>query len=183
MASLIISKMDAVRAQLDAAIEIYFTSDNPIAVHSLTAAAYNILRDIARKEASEHPFLKTSFVNEYPEEQRKAIRDVLNHPENFLKHADRDADSNLNLNPEMTEMRLMDALAYFRDKDLRNPLYYDAAKVWLGVPKDGLTEEAKMLREAVMSMFKAKGKKQYWELFKQRLTARSGGDAPPAARA
>lgn len=35
-----------------------------------------------------HPFLKTLIVDEYPEQIRKAIRDFLNHPENFLKHAD-----------------------------------------------------------------------------------------------
>ena len=55
-------KLDAARAQIDAAIEIYFVVDNPIAFHTLTAAAYNILRDLALKEGSAHPFIKTSLL-------------------------------------------------------------------------------------------------------------------------
>jgi hypothetical protein len=170
-----ISKLDAVRAQLDAAIELYFTCDNPIAVHTLTAAAYNVLRDMALKTGSEHPFIKTAFVDEYPDPKRKAIRNFLNHPENFLKHADRDPDALLTLNPQVTEILLLDALAYFRDKGEPKPKYYDAFKAWHGVPKEGLSDGAKMFAEVTMAMFKSKGKKEFWALFKQQLTTGSRG--------
>jgi hypothetical protein len=116
MPNLTVSKLDAARAQIDAAIEMYFVADNPIALHILTAAAYNILRDIALKDGSEHPFIKTSFINEYPKEKQKVIREYLNRPENFFKHAERDAEASITFNPEITEILLMDACAYFRDK-------------------------------------------------------------------
>ena len=183
MTSIPISKLDAARAQLDAAIELYFTTENPVAVHTLTAAAYNILRDIARKSGSGHPFLKTSFIDEYPEDKRKGIHEFINHPENFLKHADRDADGILDLNPEITEILLIDALAYFRDKDIPRPRYYDAMKVWLGVPREGLGEPARFLRDAIVAGLKASGKRKFWERIQQHLTAGSRGDAPQAARA
>ena len=169
-----ISKLDAVRAQLDAAIELYFTSDNPIAVHTLTAAAYNVLRDIALKTGSEYPFIKTAFVDEYPGPKRPAIRKFLSHPENFLKHADLDPDALLTLNPQLTEILLLDALAYFRDKSEPKPRYYDAFKVWHGVPKEGLSESVKMSAEVIVGVFKSRGKKEFWALFKQHILRERG---------
>jgi hypothetical protein len=169
-----ISKLDAVRAQLDAAIEMYFVSDNPVAVHTLTAAAYNILRDIGLKNGSEHPFIKTAFVDEYPEATRKVIREFLNNPENFFKHADRDPDGSITLNPDLTEILLMDALAYFRDKDEPKPQYYDAFKAWHGIPRKDLSEGAKMFTEVAREVFRSKGKQEFWNLFnKPHLTSGS----------
>ncbi|MGH8565284.1 MAG: hypothetical protein ACREXW_14840 [Gammaproteobacteria bacterium] len=168
-----LSKLDAVRAQLDAAIEIWFTSDNPVAVHTLTAAAYNILRDIALKNGSERPFIKTAFVDEYPEAKRKAIRDFLNNHENFFKHADRDPDSSITLNPELTELLLMDALAYFRDKNEPKPQYYDAFKAWHGVPREGLSDGETIVTEAIRELLKSKGKQDFWAFIKSHLTTGS----------
>ena len=62
MAKVTISKLDAARSQIDASIEMYFTSANPVALHTLTMAAYNILRDLAKKDGSKYPFLKTQFI-------------------------------------------------------------------------------------------------------------------------
>ncbi|MDO9311487.1 MAG: hypothetical protein Q7T85_07290 [Nitrosomonas sp.] len=162
-----ISKLDAVRAQLDAAIEIYFTHDNLIAVHTLTAAAYNILRDIALKNGTKHPFIKRTFVDEYPEQKRKIIKDFINYPENFLKHADRDLDISITLDPQLTEILLMDALAYFRDKNESKPLYYEVFKAWCGIPSEDLDERTKVLTETFMMISRSGGKQEFWNLMKK----------------
>ena len=159
---LTISKLDAARLQLDAAIEMYFVSDNPVALHTLTAAAYNILRDIAIKEGSEQPFIKTTFICEYPESKRKMLRDFINGPENFFKHADRDPTGTITFDPELTEVLLLDACAYFRDKDEPKPRYYDIFKAWNGVPKEGLSEPQKLLVQAAREFLRSKGKLEYW---------------------
>ena len=167
-----VSKLDAVRAQIDAAIELYFRSDNPIAVHTLTAAAYNVLRDMALKNGDENPFIKISFVNEYPKAKQKVIRAFLNEPENFFKHADRDPNNLLSFDPEITELLLMDACAYFRDKKELRPRYYDIYKVWNGVCNDDLSPEMKMFTEAARDAFKSKGKMEFWDFMKTHLTNR-----------
>jgi len=169
------SKLDAACAQLDAAIEMYFTSDNPIAMHTLTMAAYNILRDYAKKNSSEHPFLKTRFLDEYPKLKRAALLQFINEPENFFKHADNDPAGTLTFDPEITEIFLMDACAYFRDKDIPKPKYYDVLKVWLGNAKVDLSEESNIFTETFADALRAKGKTEYWKFMGLYLAAKLQG--------
>jgi hypothetical protein len=164
-----ISKLDAARLQLDAAIEIYFVSENPVALHTLTAAAYNILRDIAIKEGSEYPFIKTTFISEYPESKHKMLRDFINGPENFFKHADRDPAGTITFDPELTEVLLLDACAYFRDKDVPRPRYYNIFRGWNGVPKEGLSETEQFFLLAAQRFLRSKGKLEYWNLARHHL--------------
>lgn len=80
MAKIQITKFDAIRAQLDAAIELYFVSDNIVATHTLAAAAYNVLGDIANREDSEHPFLKSGFLETLSESEKQQLIRFLNKP-------------------------------------------------------------------------------------------------------
>src|SRR5690348_17337317 len=114
MSLLRVAKLDAARAQLDAAIELFFTSENPVAVHTLTAAAYNVLRDLANHEGLEFPFIKTGFMQSLEPSQRSAAHSFIHAAENFFKHADRDPSETLELNPELTELLLLDACSYFK---------------------------------------------------------------------
>jgi hypothetical protein len=44
-----VSKLDAARRQLDAAIRMYLANEDELAIHTLAAAAYRILRDLLEK--------------------------------------------------------------------------------------------------------------------------------------
>lgn len=163
---ILIDKFDAIREQLDVAIELYFTSDCIVATHTLVAAAYNLLRDISKQEGSEHPYLKTSFLDTLNEAARKKVINWLNEPENYFKHADRDLNKKLLFNPELTEIMLMDACAYFKDSDKERPKNYNVFKGWVGkikeaVPKDSIQYE---FLEILRIAFKAGGKKKFWEM-------------------
>ena len=50
---LTIPKLDAAKRQLETAIRLYFSSADPVAVHTLTAAAYNVIRDVTAKLGAE----------------------------------------------------------------------------------------------------------------------------------
>ena len=128
MAKITVTKFDAIRSQLDAAIEMYFVSDNAIATHTLASAAYNALRDIASRQGTPHPFIKRDYIDSLPESRRAAVIKALNEPENFFKHADRDPHDTISLDPELTELFLIDAIAYFRDSSEPRPKYYDIFK-------------------------------------------------------
>jgi hypothetical protein len=43
-----LSKLDAALRQLETAVTLYFHSSDPISIHTLTAAAYNVLQGIKR---------------------------------------------------------------------------------------------------------------------------------------
>jgi hypothetical protein len=39
-----VSKLDAAKRQLETVIRLYFSNGDPVSIHTLTAAAYNVLR-------------------------------------------------------------------------------------------------------------------------------------------
>jgi hypothetical protein len=46
------NKIEAARRQLDAAIRLFFTPEDPFAVHSVMSAAERILRDLAEQSGN-----------------------------------------------------------------------------------------------------------------------------------
>jgi hypothetical protein len=161
-----ITKFDAIRSQFDAAIEMFFLSENFVATHTLAAAAYNTLRDIATRQSEEHPFLKRGYLDSLDEAERRGTLSRLNGPENFFKHANRDPDARFDFNTELTELLLTDAMAYFRDKPELRPRHYDIFRLWVGEIKENADLDPQ-LRELVdrfgMSL-RSKGKPEFWRL-------------------
>lgn len=99
------SKMGAALAQLDEAIFMYFNQRDPLATHTLVAAAYQILSDL------HGPGFVERSLRQYvePDEAQKVIAGIRN-SQNFLKHADRDPDSILDFDPAVTEYLLLECL-------------------------------------------------------------------------
>jgi hypothetical protein len=104
--SLHVTKLDVAKRQLETAILLYFNNSDPVSIHTLAAAAYNILRtlnknvgDIMLKDCGQ-------FLNA---EQQKEFHRCVNEAENFFKHADRDADKSYKFKPESTEAMLVEA--------------------------------------------------------------------------
>lgn len=174
MSAIKVNKFDAIQAQLDAAVELFFLSDNLIATHTLAAAAYNALRDIAKKQKEEHPFLKRGFLETFSDSERSRVISFLNGPENFFKHAEKDYDNTIDFDAELTEILLMDAMAYFRDKPHLQPKRYDVFRLWVGViRKETIPDEnLRNFVEALALNMRAKGKGEFWryanELLEQR---------------
>lgn len=159
-----VEKFDAICAQLDAAVELFFLSENFIATHTLAAAAYNALKDIAKKQKEEHPFLKRGYLETLSDTERKRIMGFLNGPENFFKHADSDSDSSIEFETDLTEILIMDAMAYFRDKPSLRPKRYDIFRLWVGViRKETLPDDViRGLVEAFTLSMTSKGKREFW---------------------
>lgn len=162
-----LDKLAVAREQLDAAIELFFASDNLIAVHTLTAAAYNVLRDLALKQGSEFPFIKTGFLATLKSSEKKAALAYLNAPENFFKHADKDPNGILQFDPRLTELMLLDACSYFKDKAITQPRHFDAIKAWAGTPRKEVlanNPDAQMAH-AFLETLRASGKQVFWEWY------------------
>ena len=167
MVAVKVSKLEVARDQLDAAIELFFVSDNAVAIHTLTAAAYNVLRDIAKRDGSDFPFIKTGFIATLGESEKNKVIAFLNAPENFFKHADRDPCGTLEFDPQLTELMLMDACSYFKEKAEFRPKHFDAIKVWAGslradVPKDSPEGQ---LTLALVQGLRAGGRRKFWSWY------------------
>ena len=90
MTKIRVNKIDAARRQIDAAIRLLFDNDDPVAIHTLQAAGFRILRDLSVK--SDKASVWTSFKAVIRPGMEKEAWAAMSKPANFFKHADRDAE-------------------------------------------------------------------------------------------
>lgn len=101
--SIKISKLDAARRQLDAAIELWFRDGDPVAIHTLASAAYEIAQDLNLKHGNKHLTLAgwtEKFV--VPGHEQEVIK-LVKKPMLFFKHANRDPHGILEFQPEVND--------------------------------------------------------------------------------
>jgi hypothetical protein len=103
----LVSKLDAARRQLDAAIRLFFVYGDPVAIHTLAHAARTVLSDLARKEGKDVGF-DSMFREQIRPERVEEVRAMMRRAPNFFKHADRDAEETINFNPGTTQLLLYD---------------------------------------------------------------------------
>lgn len=146
-----INKLDAARRQLETAALLYFNDRDIISVHTLAAAAYEIVETIAQKRGSS-TLVQRSLLNFLPDDLVKDVRKAMRTPQNFLKHADKDPEAQLEFEPNFTELILLDAMATYAQITGDIPSIFNAFSTWLGLQKPdmfGGTPEAKeIMREA-----------------------------------
>ncbi len=87
-----ITKLDAARRQLLAAINLHWYLDEPIAAYTLAANAWELCNSLLKRDNKTRLLAEFSRVHGRPETDFKAL---INRPRNFVKHADKDPDGNL----------------------------------------------------------------------------------------
>jgi hypothetical protein len=105
MDSMKVSKLDAARRQLDAAIALFFENADPVAIHTLASAAYDVIDGVNQSRGGREVFCKRRFTAV----PGRPSRADLNTVQNFFKHADRDPEGTVDFSPEMTEPLMADA--------------------------------------------------------------------------
>lgn len=108
-----ISKLDAAKRQLETVIRLYFADGDPVSIHTLTAAAYNVIRDVTAKRGTTRMLVKDQLLEYVKPESKKLFLGKINEAENFFKHADRDSETTLDFNPDMSEMLMVDACSQY----------------------------------------------------------------------
>ena len=180
-----LSKIDAARRQLDCAIELWFHDGDEVSIHTLAAAAYQILHDINQHlGGKEALFFDSSLV---VEEYRREWLRVVKEPVNFFKHADKDPDGAIEFSPfgnitfiafgmrgmVVLGQPITDAMSAFQD--------------WLTVHRPELIAEAarNKFREAVpveaLEIIRAMTKSEFFESHvsaRAEFRARSGAKFP-----
>jgi hypothetical protein len=108
-----ISKLDAVRRQLETAVVLYFHEDDPVSIHTLTCAGYEILRGVTRARKGRR--MMKDWARDYlvPKFREKFGR-KLNEAENFFKHSGPNPEGTLPFDSSRTEVLLLDACWAYR---------------------------------------------------------------------
>jgi hypothetical protein len=104
MQSLRIPKLGAARRQLEAAISLFLDNGDPVAIHTLACAAYDIIDNVNHSRGGKDMFVK----RRYTQLPGRPSRAVLNSVQNFFKHAANDPAEELEFFPEMTEPIMAD---------------------------------------------------------------------------
>lgn len=107
-----LGKIEAAERNLKEAIRLFFEERDPVAVHTLAAAAQGILRDLARGQKLEH----LSIIHDnplVPEQERRKWLKAINAPRNFFKHADNDPEAIIEFAESANIGLLLDAVLLY----------------------------------------------------------------------
>ncbi|MBI1390382.1 MAG: hypothetical protein GC154_18245 [bacterium] len=112
---LTLNKVEVARSQLRQSIYMLFSHADPVVVHTLAAAANQILYDLVKTNghngiARNPPIVRPDKLEEWNK--------YLKVPQNFFKHADRDPTETLEFDPEITEIFILDAVVFLQCLEL-----------------------------------------------------------------
>jgi hypothetical protein len=125
-----VSKLDAAKRQLETVIRLYFSDGDPVSIHTLTAAAYNVLRDVTKQKGADPMIIKGRMLDYVKPEYHQMIKEKVSEAENFFKHADHDHEATLDFNPDMTEMLIIDACAQYKKLSGEEPPLFAIYRAW-----------------------------------------------------
>jgi hypothetical protein len=84
-----ISKLDAARRQLETAINLFFYERDIVSIHTLSAAAFNIVSDIANRKDVDKKTVRGIVIEQIKADRKKFLLGKLREAENFFKHESR----------------------------------------------------------------------------------------------
>lgn len=87
------TKSEAAARQLDSAICLFFTDHDPLAIRTLVSAAHGIFSDLVEKKKPGNSW-RSRLIEDSGLSEKEAIA-IINSAQNYLKHADRDPESEL----------------------------------------------------------------------------------------
>ena len=120
-----LSKIEAARRQLDCAIRLYFDNEDLLAVHSLSRAAFRLLYDL--QPANNLREAVTLLIHQFG-------WDSFNKLTNFLKHADRDPDAEVDEASEADiQIGIAAAATLYRHMAKQSTPEMEAFQVWMKV--------------------------------------------------
>ena len=164
-----VTKLDAARRQLETAVRLYFADADPVATHTLSCAAHEILETIHIKQSGmattmhrDNPYLRDS------EEVRKEFHGLITEAKNFFKHADRDSDLTLKFKTRWTDSYLLDACQLYQRLTGKKNSMCKLFLTWLGIQHPRLyilNEEEEQTYEAIRRDPLAQNKVSYFETY------------------
>jgi hypothetical protein len=141
------TKSQAAVRQLDVAISLLFADHDPLAIRTLAAAAHGILADLVEKQTPGGSW--RSKVIEGSGLSKKDTVTMLNSAQNYLKHADRDPNSELSFEEEENDHVIF--MATLECGELAHPLSIDmqAFQIWyLASYPEKIGHETELVRKS-----------------------------------
>jgi len=107
-----LTKLEAARRQVRTAVRMFLEERDDVSIYTLACAAQEVLRGLLKSRGVEEAsFIKDTLVIK-PEYYRDYLS-IINAPQNFFKHADRDPDETIEFNPQMVPFVLHDCVRMY----------------------------------------------------------------------
>ena len=124
-----VSKIDAVKQQIDEAILMFFQRRNPIAIHTIVGAAHQVLHDLSKRKGSMLKSDKAANASG----KGKAWFKRLNKEYNFFKHAESDKDEKIRFDPLLHTYYLVDCVYMYRALTGTSPHSHRVFDMWFAL--------------------------------------------------
>lgn len=125
------SKLEIAKNQLETAIRLYFSENEPVSIHTLASAAYNVIKDLNKHKKGEAMLAKEKFIDNIKSEHKQEISKKINEAENYFKHADNDPEGILtNFSISITELFIYDACCTYHVLSNELPPLFKVFKSW-----------------------------------------------------
>jgi hypothetical protein len=106
-----VSKLEAAERQLCQVIRLFFQRGDAVAIHTLAAAAYQILSDLCERKKLKREIEDSAILDELGVKQE--VLAALRKPQNFFKHADRDPEGTVRFNPMLSACLILYGVHYY----------------------------------------------------------------------
>lgn len=162
METLTITKLDAARRQLETAVFLFFNDGDAVSIHTLTCAAYNVVRDVNNHRGGPQMLAKQRYL----QMPGKPTLAAMNEPENFFKHADRDPDASFDFVADYTECLLVDACRTYADLTGERVIAFDCFLLWFMCRDQSqfdIAESVRPFADEAQRLFKAGDRQGFYQ--------------------
>jgi hypothetical protein len=126
-----LNKLDAAHSQITSAIFMYFHWGDPVAIHTLVAAAYGVLQDINKYKGGKPMTQDFDFIKD--KKLKGSIIKIFREPQNFFKHADEDPEGNLDFFPYASAYMLFESIGIFQKLANHKSPLFEIFKAWFAI--------------------------------------------------
>lgn len=125
-----ITKLQAVKEQVDEAIWMFFNRRSAIAIHTIVGAAHQVLHDISKRNMS---MIKNNELADKSGQERREWFKRLNKEYNFFKHGTEDSEEVLNFEPLLHAFYLIDCVYMYRALTGTKPKNHNIYDSWFAL--------------------------------------------------
>lgn len=157
-----ISKLNAAKQQLETCISLYFNNEDPVSIHTLASAAYNVIRDVNNKRHGNPMILKGLLIENVKPDKKSLVINKMNEAENFFKHADKDPDHILTFDSDLTDFYILDACVTYKEISGESPPLFILFRSWMILINPEIFTTPNELNQ--LTALTAKGRKYFFKI-------------------
>jgi hypothetical protein len=107
---MVITKLDAAQRQLRTAIALWFNGGDDVSIHALAFAAYEVMHALSKRH---NPYRRDLLFDTFyvKDDYRSEFNIQLKKSASFFKHANRETETQIEFNPEISELFILFAIA------------------------------------------------------------------------